>query len=59
MSTDPFEGGVVCSCGFACANATVAEASKSAAVPIISLLRIAIILLTYRSKALPDGAFEP
>ena len=46
MSTDPFDGGVVCCCGLPCADATVAEASKSAAVPIISLLRIAIILLT-------------
>jgi hypothetical protein len=46
MSTTPLDGGVVSCCGVLCANATVAEASKSAAVPIINLLRIAIILLT-------------
>jgi hypothetical protein len=37
---------VVSCCGVPWADATVAEASKSAAAPIINLLRIAIILLT-------------
>ena len=41
-----------------CADAKVAEASRSAAVPIITLLRMAI-LLTYRKSALPLGPFDP
>jgi hypothetical protein len=45
MSTTPFDGGAV-SCGLLWADATVAEASQSAAAPIISLLRISVILLT-------------
>jgi hypothetical protein len=45
-STLPFDGGVVSCCGVLWAHAKVAEASRSAAVPIISLLRIAVILLT-------------
>ena len=57
MSIVPLDG-VVSGCGFSCARAKVAEASRSAAVPIISLLRIAI-LLTYRRNALPDGALDP
>jgi hypothetical protein len=56
MSKLPLD--VVSGGGVSCAPARLAEASKSAAAPIVSLLRIAI-LLTYRRNAWPDGAFDP
>ena len=39
--SSPLDGAAAACCGLSCAHARVAEASRSAAVPIISLLRIA------------------
>src|SRR5512144_921261 len=63
-STAPVHGvvgvgsGVVFGAVAGWAATRLAEASRSAAVAIVSLLRIAV-LLTYRRNALPDGAFDP
>jgi hypothetical protein len=56
--TSTVTAAVVAGCGgFSCALPAEAEASRSAAVTIVDLLRIAI--LPYRRKNSPDGALDP